>query len=209
MNEPARDGAFDARLAALLAAGAATSAPARWRAAESLWQRSKAQPQPVRMRLEERLAAMLDELASRVPEANAAVPAVRPEPVRLKSQATVPSGCEPLVQLVRSMRQPVSARAGAPAVHELANVDRFRRAWNAGRALEVVTQAAAQQPSQAGPLNSALLVQRTLTAMQSLSEAYLRRFVAHVESLQWIESALAQPPSAGKPARSPRTRQAR
>ena len=49
--------------------------------------------------------------------------------------------------------------------------------------------AVARGPAQAGPLNSHALVLRSLERLRELSPAYLRRFLGHVQTLQWLEDA--------------------
>jgi hypothetical protein len=59
-----------------------------------------------------------------------------------------------------------------------------------------------RKPANAGPLNSHALVLQTLSLMRDLSPDYLRRFVAGVEALQWLERASEQlPREAAKAAR--------
>lgn len=71
---------------------------------------------------------------------------------------------------------------------ELASAARFRRAWSRGRAQDSVSAAAAQRPPNAGPLNSQALALQSLQLMHALPGDYLRRFVAHVEALQWLQA---------------------
>ena len=84
---------------------------------------------------------------------------------------------------------------------EMQSVVRFRRTWTNGRAHERVAAAAARKPQNAGPLNSHMLVLQALDMMQALPGDYLRRFLTHVETLQWLEAAQAPGSSAGKPRR--------
>jgi hypothetical protein len=46
-----------------------------------------------------------------------------------------------------------------------------------------------------------MLVLQALDMMQSLPGDYLRRFLTHIETLQWLESAQAQAAPPGKPKR--------
>ena len=57
--------------------------------------------------------------------------------------------------------------------------------------LREVEHAVARGPAQAGPLNSHALVLRSLERLRELSPAYLRRFLGHVETLQWLQDARA------------------
>ncbi|MDF2465844.1 MAG: hypothetical protein K0Q43_4079 [Ramlibacter sp.] len=46
-----------------------------------------------------------------------------------------------------------------------------------------------------------MLVLQALDMMQALPGDYLRRFLTHIETLQWLETAQAQGSPAGKPKR--------
>lgn len=126
------------------------------------------------------------------------------------SSSPRPASCAPLAALNQYIRESVAARA-EPALpgeaqdpDELPSARRFHRAWNRGRTLDQVEQALARRPSNAGPLNSHALVLQSLDLMRALSPDYLRRFVVHVESLQWLESTgtpAAREPGKAKPAR--------
>ncbi|MGE0330532.1 MAG: DUF2894 domain-containing protein [Ramlibacter sp.] len=84
---------------------------------------------------------------------------------------------------------------------ELASAARFRRAWSRSRAQDSVAMAAAQRLPNAGPLNSQVLALQSLQLMHTLPGDYLRRFVAHVEALQWLQ---AMAPLVTAPARKPK-----
>jgi hypothetical protein len=84
---------------------------------------------------------------------------------------------------------------------ELASAARFRRAWSRSRAQDSVAMAAAQRLPNAGPLNSHVLALQSLQLMHTLPGDYLRRFVAHVEALQWLQAVA---PLVTAPARKPK-----
>ena len=81
---------------------------------------------------------------------------------------------------------------------------RFRRAWGSRRALDQVAQAVARQPVNPGPLNSHVLVLRTLAQMRALSPDYLQHFLVHVKGLQALERALEKAPRVAAKKASPR-----
>jgi hypothetical protein len=91
---------------------------------------------------------------------------------------------------------------------ELASARRFRSAWGRGRSQDQLQEALARKPAQAGPLNSHVLVLQALELMGELSPDYLRHFLQHVESLQWLEQAreVRAPAKAGKAAKSRRAK---
>jgi hypothetical protein len=119
----------------------------------------------------------------------------------------------PLAELHAHIRQ-ARAAAAEPLlpgeVHdeeELRSVRRFRRMWNGVEALRQLAHAAARQPANAGPLNSHVLVLRSLAMMQELSPDYLRRFLVQIEALQWLERAaekMPREPAKGAAAKAPR-----
>lgn len=179
-----------ARLAALREAGASRIDPVRFQFLEALARRAQGQAEPVRALLREKLTAAIADFEQRSAQAPAqGAPSAQPGVARAEA---MPS---PLAALHASLRHAAAARLAAAAPgeiapeHELANARRFRQAWQAGRTLEQVEQALERKPANAGPLNSHALVLHAMALMRELSPAYLRRFLALVESLQWLEQA--------------------
>lgn len=79
------------------------------------------------------------------------------------------------------------ADTGAGAWPELRSAQRFRETWERLGAEAQVQQARARAPQNAGPLNPQRLMLETLARMGELSPHYLRRFLAHTETLLWLE----------------------
>lgn len=112
----------------------------------------------------------------------------------------------PLAVLNAHIAQASQAAAGGPAPTradpwpELRSAQRFRETWERLVAEETVVKATHRAPDNAGPLNSHMLVLRTLGLMRELSPHYLRRFLSHTETLLWLEQAQGQlkPAVAGK-----------
>lgn len=75
--------------------------------------------------------------------------------------------------------------AGARA--DMKSVRRFREAWSMQAADDQVVEAVERGPENAGPLNSHMLVLRSLALMRDLSPAYLRRFLSQVDTLLWLD----------------------
>jgi hypothetical protein len=203
MNEPGTS------LETLRSAGAWRLDPMRFRSLEALSARLPGQPEPVRGLLQDKLQAALADYAERFARARQAVD-VRPQAAKAGPAAI----CAPLAQLNDYIRRASAAGREAPAPgetqerDELASVRRFRQTWSGIRTRDQVEQAAARKPANAGPLNSHSLVLDSLALMQELSPAYLRRFLLHVESLQWLARAgeklpqkPAKPAGSAKPAR--------
>jgi Protein of unknown function (DUF2894) len=75
---------------------------------------------------------------------------------------------------------------------DLRSAQRFRETWERLGAEEAVVRATHRAPENAGPLNSHMLVLRTLGLMSELSPHYLRRFLSQTETLLWLEQAQGQ-----------------
>jgi len=169
----------------------------RSRVLEAMERRMAGQPDPVRRLLQQKLERACGEDAQR------ATPVAPKGDARRDRPAPTP-----LAQLNLHVRATVAARAEAPLPgethdpEELASLKGFRRTWARGRTLEQVERALVRKPANAGPLNSHALVLQTLSLLRDLSPDYLRRFVAGVETLQWLERVSEQlPREAAKAAR--------
>lgn len=182
--------------------------PARFAMLEALARRGPGQPAPVAALLRARLAEGLADYQQRwqvaahareASPAQGALAAGSPALQRTSARRTPPASlrCEPLAQLNAHIRAVSPGEAAGPG--ELASARRFRQAWSLARASDQVELAVTRRPTNAGPLNSHALVLESLALMQSLSPDYLRRFLAQVESLQWLEQAGQHyPPLQGK-----------
>lgn len=87
------------------------------------------------------------------------------------AQSTLPAGAD---------------TAGPP---ELKSLQRDRAAWARLSVDQELQRALAQVPDNPGPLNSRLLVLRSLRLMQTISPDYLARFVSQLETLVWLDQA--------------------
>jgi hypothetical protein len=79
--------------------------------------------------------------------------------------------------------------SGSAAWPELRSAQRFRETWERLSAEVQVQQARERAPQNAGPLNPQRLMIENLARMGELSPHYLRRFLAHAETLLWLEQA--------------------
>lgn len=116
-----------------------------------------------------------------------------------RPRAPPPRPLTPLGQLNQHIATATQAQ-GTCGRPELRSAQAFRETWSRLAAEDEVVQAVQRGPENAGPLNSHMLVLRTLGLMRELSPDYLRRFMAHADTLLWLEQAssqLRQP--AGKP----------
>lgn len=173
-------------LAGLRSEGAAGFDPVRFAYLEALSRRLQGQPEAVRRLLQDKLDRGVAEYAERFAATRPVKPICVVGGVRRKAADAVGG---PLAQLNRAFRP--AADAG-----ELTSVTRFRQVWTRTRVAQQVEQAVSRKPANAGPLNSHVLVLQSLSVLRELSPAYLQRFLAHVESLQWLEQVA--PPKAAK-----------
>jgi hypothetical protein len=68
-------------------------------------------------------------------------------------------------------------------------VAQFRQQLGKISVQKQVTQAIAQAPQNAGPINSHMLVLRSLGMMRDLSPDYLNRFMGYVDTLFFLDAA--------------------
>ena len=90
----------------------------------------------------------------------------------------------------------VGGGIGAPA--ELKALRYFRGTWSQLSVDRQMAQSWARVPENAGPLNSQLLVLRSLKLMRDVSPAYLKRFMSYVDALLWLDQAGGGAPPQGK-----------
>jgi hypothetical protein len=118
--------------------------------------------------------------------------------------AALPS---PLAQLLQEMTpasdeaqphkssKPNAWRAESPRIQQ------FRKQLGHIRVQKQVTQAMAQAPQNAGPINSHMLVLRSLGLMREASPDYLGRFMVYLDTLLCLDVPIAskQPPKKRRP----------
>ena len=190
---------FDAPLAALRERGAQCFDPVRFRFIEALVRRAAVHGGDVRRILDVRLVTALEEYRVRLEAARSVAGAGlgglhKPAATQ---DAKQPPG--PLADLVRHIARHSSPTAsGSLADHAVAHaipptelnaLRDFRSTWTRLRADQQLSQSLAKGAGNAGPLNSHLLVLRSLKLMQEISPAYLARFVSHVDALLWLDQA--------------------
>lgn len=90
---------------------------------------------------------------------------------------------------------------------ELKSVKRLRGTLTKSSTENRVRQSINQGPKNPGPFNGHMLVLKTLSMMKDKSPAYLNRFIAHVDTLLWLDQAreaIVNPPGAKKGAKGKR-----
>lgn len=205
-------------LASLRAEGADRHDPARFHYLEALSRRLPQQPAPVQQILAARLQQAVADYAARASDSVVARAAggLAEEPGgRQAARPAAPHAApgSPLAQLNRELAARVraeedSARSdGGASLSGLKSVRQFGEVWSRIAAEQQVLQAQHRGPENAGPLNSHKLMVRSLSLMRSLSPDYLRRFLAQMDALLWLEQANARPARVpAKPARAPRSK---
>jgi len=194
------DSDFSAALASLQASGAAQRDPIGFQHMVLMAQRLQTQPGAVQRILAGRLREAL---------ARAAASATEAEPTPIATPIAVPATPSPLAELHRHILAvsgggpaPTAATAAARSTSsagptglppELKSLDRFRGTWAKVAADAQVDKALARAPDNAGPLNSHLLVLRSLAALRELSPEHLHGVLAQLDALLWLEQATHKP----------------
>ena len=100
---------------------------------------------------------------------------------------------ESLADLVRALAQQGGDPAqGGPqdapgAPPEIKSIRQFRNTWSKLSADKQVNQALHQAPKNAGPINSHMLVLRSLVLMRDIAPDYLNRFVSYADTLLCLD----------------------
>ncbi|MBC7860733.1 MAG: DUF2894 domain-containing protein [Burkholderiaceae bacterium] len=81
----------------------------------------------------------------------------------------------------------VGSAGSAGSRSELKTIRNFRNVWSKLSADKRVAQALEQAPADAGPINSHMLVLRSLAAMRDISPDYLNRFMSYADALLCLD----------------------
>lgn len=157
--------------------------------------------------------AVLDERLAQLRAAHVSAPTVAPHGPPDGAGAARGTGPQrtPLSALLehlaaRAHPTPEGAAASPPMHADAGALDEMRRICTRVRSESRTRQALTRAPANAGPLNSGHLVHRALTLMREVSPGYLEAFMAHVETLAWLEDLSAPSTPAPTGARSPAPR---
>lgn len=173
---------IEAMQLSLQARGAAQWDAVGWHYLQVLAQRSRAQTGAAQDLLNDKLLQALQNFQTRM---NAANPV---QPTREHSRP----GPSPLGTLVNDMTRPaLAAQLGKPSNWrpDKPHIQQFRQQLGKIRVQKQVSLAIAQAPQNAGPINSHMLVLRSLGLMRDLSPEYLSRFMGYVETLLCLDEA--------------------
>lgn len=168
-------------LDALRAAGAPRFDAVGWHYIETLAGRTQTQSGAAQALLTRKLQQSLDNLHQRMKAAAQAT-----------QTAKASSASSPLATLLQELKaqdqsdtHPISNawRSENPRIQQ------FRQQLSQISVQKQVTQAIAQAPQNAGPINSHMLVLRSLGLMRGISPDYLNRFMVHVDTLLCLDEA--------------------
>jgi hypothetical protein len=182
--------------------------PLRLHYLQALARRMQAAAPAVQPLLQARLQQALAEMPEVAPgQGVAAQPAAPRPPIRgaaAQEPATPLGRLNAHIANAALVDESEGLRSGADR-RDLRSARRFRETWALISAETQVDQAVHRGPENAGPLNSHSLMLRTLGLMRELSPDYLRCFLAHADTLLWLEQAygqLKQPAGKAKAARA-------
>lgn len=197
------------RLDQLKAQGADGYDPVRFCYLSSLAQRLQARPR-VNQNVADRLTGAIDEFETRFTESQTRA---RKPQAEAQDSTPDPTGPTPLAALLHVLRTPDEttsadeafavdswpepttlpgtpgspADAVAPPRRELKALGELR-ALQARQTIEqLIEDAIARTPADAGPMNPHRLVTRALKQMRALSPEYARHFAGYVDTLLWLE----------------------
>lgn len=191
-------------LAVLRAAGAAQFDPVRFHYLEALARRSADHGAAVQRLLAPKLNSALVAFRTRFTQA----PSSPLTETVTEAVARAPS-LSALAALTRYLAQHSgeSVTSDPGAVTELKAIRNFRTTWSQLSVEKQLGQAIEQAPENAGPLNSHMLVLRSLAMMRDISPDYLSRFMSYADTLLCLDQAaqknrlsVAKVPGVAKPA---------
>ncbi|QAU32949.1 DUF2894 domain-containing protein [Janthinobacterium sp. 17J80-10] len=207
---------FDALIASLRTAGADRFDPVRFHHIGVLARRAAAHQGSIRRMLDARLTQALSVLQERFELAQkdasqALARSVQQYPhaagelerlagasdfrgvQRLIAALKTREQCASLGALVRQLEQQAPGNAdarpqGYTGSHaELKAIRNYRNTWSKLSVDKQVAQALEQAPANAGPINSHMLVLRSLALMREISPDYLNRFMAYADTLLCLD----------------------
>lgn len=196
-------------LETLRAQGAQRWDPIRFHFLEALTKRADAQPEPVRRVLHARLQIALTDYAQGCQRAQEAMPPSATTMHRPTQALAALRGLNQHLQtLATADGSQSSAEAGTGERVAMKSVRAFQQTWSRIRTQDRLDAALRAGPENAGPLNSHMLMLRSLERMRAISPDYLQRFVSHVDTLLCLDNLSARPsgPAPAKPVRAGRSR---
>jgi hypothetical protein len=203
------------QIATLRELGAQQADPLCLHYLEVLSARAQAQQGRVKGILQDKLALAVSDFQLRLTQVQS------PLDGYVAPKGVPPPKRESLGDLVRYMAQQATEKLEAGTNEtvshgpELKSVRLFRNTWSKLSADKQLNQALEQAPKNAGPINSHMLVLRSLALMRELSPDYLNRFFSYADTLVRLEQAdktkvtLSKTQAEGDRSQKPKARLAR
>jgi hypothetical protein len=167
----------------------ATFDPVGWHYAEQLSVRAAQATGPAQVLLHAKHQQVLQDLHGRWQAAQTKGLSANPLELSMPTQTPLTS---PLAQLLQDMA-PSSGQSHSPKPHagrsESPRIEQLRKQLGQLSVQKQVTQALAQAPQNAGPINSHSLVLRALGLMRDVSPDYLNRFMGYVDTLLCLDAS--------------------
>ncbi|RZA37412.1 MAG: DUF2894 domain-containing protein [Lysobacteraceae bacterium] len=151
---------------------------------DALQRRLGAHRGEVRRMLEARLSAQIDAYAAALETGGSCL---RPPAKARVTRSALAELVDDLTRLADVRNAGSAGPASGAPFPEMEALDHFRRTWSRSRTERQVRDSLASSPTDAGPLNSASLVKRSLDLMRTLSPGYLHHFVSYVDVLSSLE----------------------
>jgi Protein of unknown function (DUF2894) len=188
MSEADHSETLDAQIAILRSQGADQIDPVRFRYIEALATRLLAHQGEVRRILDGKLAQALTAYYDHIARMQTGSNAIA---IRQENTNRSTSLADLTRHLTQHARDDVDEKLGANigARPELKAIRQFRNTWSKLSVDQQVTKAIRQGPENAGPLNSHMLVLRSLAVMRDTSPDYLNRFMSYVDTLLCLDQA--------------------
>ncbi len=181
------------QIAALRESGACLLDPVRFHYLEALCARAEAQQGRVKSILENKLVLVVADFRLHLAQVQQQSQSARVD--RMAPQDVTALRGESLGELVRSMAQAepdagnLNQHATVAMGPELKSVRLFRSTWSKLSVDKQLNAALDQAPKNAGPINSHMLVLRSLALMREISPDYLSCFVSYVDTLVHLEQS--------------------
>lgn len=185
---------------ALRSRGAASFDPVGFRVIEAMWRRGENLQGAARAAVARKLARRLAALRERFEHAgaeigasaeNKAVAPGRSEPQQSAPHRHAPRPGPLAELLVHAARQntaaPLAAATSGASGGELKSLHYFGSIWSRLSLEQQLSQALAQAPENAGPLNSHFLVLQALIRMRDIAPQYLENFMSYADALLWLD----------------------
>lgn len=178
-------------LAALRQAGADKFDPVHLHYLQALTRRANAHQGAVKHLLDAKLAQALAAYTARFAQSKNDAPC--------KTTLAPVTPATPLGELARYRAQQTPARV-------LPSTQYFRNTWSKLSVGKRVTQALDQAPKNAGPINSHMLVLRSLALMRDIAPDYLTRFTNYADTLLSLDQSDGEVSKIPKPRTGPKPR---